>query len=303
MLRTQTRVLENAAPLVLDASLAEGLIADTVDVRLRVSASPPIPFASALQGLLDYPYGCAEQTTSKAYAALVMDAATAQRLGSTGLDAATRRARLEGALGRLAAMQAGSGHFSMWGGDGGGTVPVLTPYIVDFLLDAREAGFAVPDGVLQKALDRLSEDLLAGGEQFYGSDHRDHLRFANRAYAGYVLARVNRAPLGTLRALYDHKKGRQPDRPAAGPAGPTGAGPAGRWQARCGGDRRRFRPRSGRCSGVAGRLQQPRPRRRADDRAAARTRPRGREVRRARGGPGAGRCRCAATKTAAAGSG
>ena len=207
VLRAQTRVLEDGAPLVLDAALAEGLIADTVDVRLRVSASPPIPFASALQGLLDYPYGCAEQTTSKGYAALLMDTATAQRLGSTGLDAATRRARLEGAFGRLAAMQAGSGHFSMWGGDGGDAAPALTPYIVDFLLDAREAGFAVPDAVLQKALDRLSEDLLAGGEQFYGRDHREHLRFANRAYAGYVLARVNRAPLGTLRALYDQEKG------------------------------------------------------------------------------------------------
>jgi uncharacterized protein YfaS (alpha-2-macroglobulin family) len=206
VLRVQTRVLENGAPLSLDASLAEGLIADTVDVRLQVTASPPIPFASALQGLLDYPYGCAEQTTSKGYAALLMDDATARRLGARGLDAATRRARLEGAFGRLAAMQGGSGHFSLWGGDDSDTEPALTPYIVDFLLDAREAGFAVPDGVLQKALDRLSEDLLAGGAQFYGRDHRDHLRFANRAYAGYVLARVNRAPLGTLRALYDQEK-------------------------------------------------------------------------------------------------
>jgi uncharacterized protein YfaS (alpha-2-macroglobulin family) len=206
VLRAEARTLEDGVPLALDASLAEGLIPETVQARLRISASPPIPFASALQGLLDYPYGCAEQTTSKGYAALVMDADTAARLGATGLDAATRRARMEGAFGRLAAMQTGSGHFSLWGGDGEAE-PALTPYIVDFLLDAREAGFAVPDGVLQKALDRLSEDLLAGGAQFYGRDHREHLRFANRAYAGYVLARVNRAPLGTLRALYDQEKG------------------------------------------------------------------------------------------------
>ena len=206
VLRAQTRVLEDGAPLVLDAALADGLIADTVDVRLRVTATPPIPFASALQGLLDYPYGCAEQTTSKGYAALVMDPQTAQRLGGPVLDASARRARMEGAFGRLAAMQTGNGHFSLWGGEGDAE-PALTPYIVDFLLDAREAGFAVPDGVLQKALDRLSEDLLSGGAQFYGRDHREHLRFANRAYAGYVLARVNRAPLGTLRAMYDQEKG------------------------------------------------------------------------------------------------
>ena len=33
-----------------------------------------------------------------------------------------------------------------------------------------------------------------------------HLKFAYQAYAGYVLARVNRAPLGTLRALYDNER-------------------------------------------------------------------------------------------------
>ena len=64
----------------------------------------------------------------------------------------------------------------------------------------------MPDAVLQKALQRLSEDLLAGGHEFYGRDHREYLKFAYQAHAGYVLARVNRAPLGTLRALYDNDR-------------------------------------------------------------------------------------------------
>jgi uncharacterized protein YfaS (alpha-2-macroglobulin family) len=102
-------------------------------------------------------------------------------------------------------MQVGSGHFSMWGDDGY-VDPLLTPYIAEFLLDARQAGFVVPDAVLQKALQRLSEDLLSGGNEFYGRDHRQYLKFAYQAYAGYVLARVNRAPLGTLRALYDNDR-------------------------------------------------------------------------------------------------
>jgi uncharacterized protein YfaS (alpha-2-macroglobulin family) len=156
---------------------------------------------------LEYPYGCAEQTTSKGYAALELDEATAKMLGVTGLDAKKRRERMEGAFGRLASMQISSGHFSMWGNDDDAN-PGLTPYIAEFLLDAREGGFAVPDTVLQKALTRLSEDLLAGGAQFYGYDQREHLKFANQAYAGYVLARVNRAPLGTLRALYDNQRGK-----------------------------------------------------------------------------------------------
>lgn len=205
VVRSQVRTLEPLAAVTLDDSLAEGLMAGSVDARLLVSPLPPIPFATALQGALNYPYGCAEQTASKGYAALLLDAATSTLLGSDGLDAARRRERMEGAFGRLASLQVANGNFALWGDDGD-VDPWLTPYIGEFLLDARDAGFAVPDGVLQKALDRMSEDLLANGNPFYGQDHRESLRFANQAYAGYVLARVNRAPLGTLRALYDTER-------------------------------------------------------------------------------------------------
>ncbi|KAF1710541.1 hypothetical protein CSC70_07730 [Pseudoxanthomonas kalamensis DSM 18571] len=207
VVRAQTRVLDPLAPVGMDSSFVAGLMAGSVNARITVSAMPPIPFASALQDVLKYPYGCAEQTTSKGYAALELDADTAKLLGVDGLDAAKRRERMEGAFGRLASMQVSNGNFSMWGDDGY-VAPGLTPYITEFLLDAKQGGFAVPENVLQKALNRLNEDLLAGGNQFYGYDNRDHLRFANQAWSGYVLAKVNRAPLGTLRALYDNERGK-----------------------------------------------------------------------------------------------
>jgi len=205
VLRTQTRVIDPLAPIELPASMADGLMASSVNARMVVSAVPAIPFAAAIDGALRYPYGCAEQTTSKGYAALQLDTATATALGIDGLDAAQRRERMEGAFGRLASMQVANGNFSMWGDDGD-VNPGLTPYIAEFLLDARDGGFAVPDAVLQKALNRLSEDLLSGGNGFYGQDNREHLKFAHQAYAGYVLARVNRAPLGTLRTLWDNER-------------------------------------------------------------------------------------------------
>ena len=69
---------------------------------------------------LDYPYGCAEQTTSKGYAALLLDEGTAKMLGVEGLDATARRKRMEGAFGRLAAMPSPPHHarpftLAMWG--------------------------------------------------------------------------------------------------------------------------------------------------------------------------------------------
>ncbi|MBD9536252.1 alpha-2-macroglobulin family protein [Stenotrophomonas sp. STM01] len=205
VLRSQTRTLDPLAPVTLDSSFIDGLMSNSVSARMLVSALPPIPFASALQGALNYPYGCAEQTTSKGYAALMLDQATSAMLGADGLDAKARRERMEGAFGRLASMQVANGNFSMWGNDDY-INPALTPYIAEFLLDAKDAGFAVPENVLQKALDRISEDLLSGGNQFYGQDNREALKFANQAYSGYVLARVNRAPLGTLRTLWDNER-------------------------------------------------------------------------------------------------
>ncbi|MBJ6980697.1 alpha-2-macroglobulin [Luteimonas sp. MC1572] len=205
VVRTRAMTLDPLAPVVLGTDLAEGLLPGSVQARLGVGALPPIPFASALQGALDYPYGCAEQTTSKGYAALVLDASTAATYGMTPLPANDRTRRMEGALGRLAALQSSSGHFSMWGGADGSDA-MLTPYAAEFMLDAREAGFDVPEAMLQKALSRLSEDLLSDGQQFYGRDNREHLRFAYKAHAGYVLARVSRAPLGTLRAMYDNER-------------------------------------------------------------------------------------------------
>lgn len=205
VVRATTRVLDSLGAVALDADLADGLMSDSVNARLSVSALPPIPFATALQGALEYPYGCAEQTTSKGFATLELDQSTAKMLGTAWLGDAQRRTRMEGAFGRLAAMQIGSGHFSMWG-DGDYVNPLITPYVVEFLLDAHEGGFAVPDAMLQKALKVLNEDLLSGGAPFFGYDRREHLKFAYQAYAGFALARVNRAPLGTLRALYDNDR-------------------------------------------------------------------------------------------------
>jgi alpha-2-macroglobulin len=203
--KTVPMAIEDGKPERLDGSLMAGLVPATIRTQLTLSTLPPLPYGTALRTLLLYPYGCIEQTTSKGYAALYMDEKTAKTLGLPGLGDASRQAAVESALARIASFQASNGHFSFWGG----TSPIetfMTPYVVDFMLDARDAGFAVPQDVLQKSLQRLSDDLLAGGHPYYSYEHHDHLRIADEAYSGFVLARVNRAPLGTLRAIFDNDR-------------------------------------------------------------------------------------------------
>ena len=83
----------------------------------------------------------------------------------------------------------------------------MTPYVVDFLLDANEQGFIVPEWLLQRSLQNLEERLAEGerdaASRYEFSDAPAHLDFAARAYAGYVLSRVKRASPGTLRVMYD----------------------------------------------------------------------------------------------------
>jgi uncharacterized protein YfaS (alpha-2-macroglobulin family) len=197
--------LDTLAPITLGTGAMDGLLPDSVNARLTLTSLPPLPFSAALADLLRYPYGCVEQTTSKGFAALLLDRATADKLHVEGLDDSERKQRVEGAIGRIASMQAGSGHFSMWGGETSVNT-FITPYVTEFLLDARDEGFVVPEPMLQKALQRISDDLLSGGHPYYAYDNADHLRFADQAWSAYVLARVNRAPLGTLRALFDNER-------------------------------------------------------------------------------------------------
>jgi hypothetical protein len=205
VLKSEPKVLDALAPIALDASSLDGFMSGSVNARLTVSALPPLPFSSAVHDLIHYPYGCIEQTTSKAWAVLLDDDQAAANFGLDPIPAARRKGLLAAAMSRISAMQIPSGHFSMWGGDSY-VNELLTPYVVEFLLDARDAGVDVPDTVLQKALKRLNDDLLSGGHPYYGYENSSHLRFADEAYSAYALARVQRAPLGTLRALYDNER-------------------------------------------------------------------------------------------------
>ncbi len=177
----------------------------TVRSRFSLSGRAPIPVADAAKGLFQYPYGCIEQTTSKLLPYLTLDDSALAKLGLPQSTVKNRAENVSFGLGRIASMQAESGHFNYWP-EGDYAEPTLTPFITDVLIDAQMQGYAMPPQVLQKALERLKESLLSGGELNYDrvyNDNSEHLRLSYNAYAGYVLARVNQAPLGSLRSIFD----------------------------------------------------------------------------------------------------
>ena len=210
----------------LDSTLADGLWAGSATVSVSLSNKPPIDVQSAVQGLLMYPYGCLEQTTSSAYPLVFIDEAAAQALRIAPLSRDERARRLDVAFGRLAGMQQPQGGFGLWNA-GSPYEAWLSAYVSGFLQDARKAGFAVPETLEKRAMASLLEqfqrtlalqskppkDLRRDGQgrlfdlRQIEALRNAHQRFAEAAHTGYILARDEKAPLATLRSLHDDHRG------------------------------------------------------------------------------------------------
>ncbi|MEW6219674.1 MAG: alpha-2-macroglobulin, partial [Thermodesulfobacteriota bacterium] len=191
---------------VSSPGLIQGLAPASLEARLFLSPQPPLDLAQHLRELLGYPYGCLEQTTS---AALTLALATPEALAALGLaeEALTtqeRADRIRAALDRLSTMQKHHGGFVLWEASGP-EEHWLTAYAADFLVTAREAGFAVDERLLARTVERLGFYLRSQGAlaEERWSDEPRHFTLAYKAYAGYVLSRLNRARLADLRSLFD----------------------------------------------------------------------------------------------------
>jgi alpha-2-macroglobulin len=211
--------------LKLEPAWIERFFKASSTVSVTLANRPPLNVNRIVRGLLDYPYGCLEQTTSAAYPHVFIDEAGAKAVGLAPRTRDERAKFIEGAIGRIAGMQKAGGGFSLWGE--GPYEDWISAYVYGFLQDAREQGFAVPDATMKKAQDWLLQQLQQAPNRFAPlpasatpdkngvipqRDHdvvRDaHRRFAELAHIGYMLARDQKAPLATLRYLHDSVRDR-----------------------------------------------------------------------------------------------
>lgn len=161
----------------------------------------PNPYAQALthlKYLVRYPYGCVEQTTSSTRPLLYVRT-LAPELVADPARSDTLDDMVQHGLQRVLAMQTPSGGFGYWPGD---TSPTLwaTIYATHLLLDAKDAGFAVPAGALSDATRWIELQVGSSSERISPTD---------RAYAHYLLARGGRPQVaGALRLLEERAPGR-----------------------------------------------------------------------------------------------
>ena len=209
-----TRVIsETMAPgetYTLSRDLVEGLEPGSIGMTVSFS-SLPVDANALYASLSQYPYGCTEQTVSRALPLLYTDQLVA--FGAEGGSEQTG-ARIQEAVTRILNRQSADGSFGLWREGDGNASPWLGAYTTDFLHRAKVAGYAVPNEALSRAYTAMRTVATGDAWRVYGYDanvyesdwHADtQQRLMNRAapYALYVLAKAGEADVSRLRYLHD----------------------------------------------------------------------------------------------------
>ena len=190
--QTNEVLAASTGSLRIGAELIRDLVPASAKVSVTASRTAAFDVPGLLLALDRYPFGCAEQTTSRALPLLYYDEVASRARISKEPKA---KPAIEKAIARLYEMQSSSGGFGLWGPSYEDVW--LTAYVADFLTRAKEKGFAVRDLNYELAIDRLknavnnARDFKSGGETL--------------AYSLYVLARSGRGVLGDLRYYSDTK--------------------------------------------------------------------------------------------------
>ncbi len=171
--------------------VSDAYMKETRRSYVTISPFPVGNFAGRLKNLLGYPYGCLEQIVSKAFPQLYLRDIAAI-LAPTALANGSPTYYVNEAIGIVGTLQTPDGAFLYWPG-GSYTNEWTTVYAAHFLLEARKAGYAVPDALLKPALNAVA--VIARGRKTmdYYSWHEGKTtvrRIADKStvYALYVLA-------------------------------------------------------------------------------------------------------------------
>jgi len=203
---TGFETLDSRKPLT--CTIPGNWVESTARQSLRFSGMPRLQLSGALRYLLQYPYGCLEQTVSSAFPLLylqdLVEVMDPEAVGGMEIED-----KIYQTMDRLWSMQTYSGGFSMWPHQREASA-WSSLYATQFLVEARRAGYEVPSWNLDAAF-QYAENLLATRPSRHDEDEaelRDVL--STKAYALFVLSQGNKTPLSWLDRLMDEVRWLRP---------------------------------------------------------------------------------------------
>lgn len=127
---------------------------DKSSVTLSLSPTITGTLPLAMKYLVEYPYGCVEQTTSR-FAPTLIAKANSQLFTGALKDRDTQEI-IESSIKKLTAQQSSDGGWPWW--YSGQSDTYITAYVVEYLVQARNMGVTFDDQILQKAQTFLEKD-------------------------------------------------------------------------------------------------------------------------------------------------
>lgn len=158
------------------------------DYQLVVSRSPALELGKQLRYLVQYPYGCTEQTVSAAFPQLYYDDMVQQLQGKQAGHSGANWNVLE-AIRKIRLRQLYTGGVTLW--DGEGTEQWWTSaYAAHFLVEAQKAGFDVDKSLLNGLTNFLNNRLKNKETILYYYNQKEQKKIAPKEvpYSLYVLA-------------------------------------------------------------------------------------------------------------------
>ena len=176
----------------LPPSLLSAFAPGSASVSVTLSGARGFDNVTGMLKWLDrYPYGCLEQTTSRALPLIYLN--DLAKYASLDAEKAIP-ARVQEAIDRVLDMQRPEGGFGMWSSSYNDDADkFLQVYAIDFLMQAKAKGFVVPEEGLQRAM-RYARQVASD------DNNADNAR----AYAFYVLAKGGQGQAGDLRYYADN---------------------------------------------------------------------------------------------------
>ena len=169
---------------------SDSFIEGTQQLTVNLNARPEVQLAPALEKLISYPYGCAEQTTSRIFALLYAPVI----MGDARNDQI--RDMVHAGIARLWSMQTRSGGLSYWPG---GTQPNswASAYVAWCLLEAKKAGYQIDS--------RFTETLMKYVQSQLNRSDDNSVSSNTKALLCHVLSTFDQPPLGWMNSLSDQK--------------------------------------------------------------------------------------------------
>jgi hypothetical protein len=161
---------------------------NSTDYQLVVSRNPALDLGKQLKYLVEYPYGCTEQTVSVAFPQLYFGDLADQMQNKQGAQSGANWNVLE-AIRKIKLRQLYNGAITLW--DGEGTEHWwATVYAGHFLLEAQKAGFEVDKNMLSGILNYINNRLKNKETILYYYNQSEKKKIAPKevVYSLYVLA-------------------------------------------------------------------------------------------------------------------